>query len=75
MLQTPYELTPDQYVWREGAAQGVCLHCGRWRDDAEPGAVRLACPECGEPAVFGIEQALLRGTICIRRAAAAARSA
>lgn len=39
---------------------GLCLSCGNEQDGCEPDARRYICEACGEPAVYGAEELLLR---------------
>jgi hypothetical protein len=66
-MQTFHELTPSQYLTREAARQGVCLYCGAWSNDTDPGIARASCGTCGAKGLHGIEQALLLGAVQIRR--------
>lgn len=38
---------------------GVCLSCGIEADGVEPDATGYECEACGEPTVFGAEEALM----------------
>ena len=38
---------------------GVCVSCGALGQFAEPDAAKYICEECGEPAVYGMEQAIV----------------
>lgn len=39
---------------------GLCLACGNEQDGCEPDARRYQCDACGERAVYGAEELLLR---------------
>jgi hypothetical protein len=39
---------------------GICVHCGEDADDCEPDARQCKCESCGEHAVYGAEELLLR---------------
>lgn len=43
----------------EYANEGICHHCGNLQSGVEPDAERYTCQECGQPAVGGIELALM----------------
>lgn len=38
---------------------GVCLSCGIEVDGVEPDAANYDCEACGDPAVFGADEALM----------------
>lgn len=38
---------------------GICLACGIEADGCEPDATDYECEACGEPTVFGAEEALM----------------
>jgi hypothetical protein len=66
-MQQCHELTPQQYIAREADRQGVCVRCGIWSTGTDPGVARANCSRCGARALLGVEQALLRGAVLIRR--------
>lgn len=39
---------------------GICTACGSEQHGCEPDAEQLTCQDCGQPAVYGAEQLLLR---------------
>ncbi len=39
---------------------GFCVACGAEAEDVEPDARRYTCESCGQSAVFGAEELLLR---------------
>lgn len=42
---------------------GVCIECGNRQDGVEPDAEKYRCDDCGEFAVYGLEQAVLCGKV------------
>tara|TARA_B100001778_G_scaffold334952_2_gene349484 strand:- start:11804 stop:12019 length:216 start_codon:yes stop_codon:yes gene_type:complete len=42
---------------------GVCTKCGHIQDGCEPDARKYECEECGEAAVYGLEEAILMGLV------------
>jgi hypothetical protein len=46
------DLDPDDYM-------GICIHCGAEHYYIEPDAVAYECSDCGELAVYGLEELLL----------------
>lgn len=38
---------------------GICIACGNEADGVEPDARNYTCEHCGQPYVFGAEQALI----------------
>ena len=42
---------------------GVCTKCGNIQSGCEPDARNYECEDCGENAVFGLEQAILEGKV------------
>jgi hypothetical protein len=66
MPRKPIPVTEAEYTALRECYGGVCLSCGtRAYGGVEPGAENYDCEECGNPGVFGIEQALLRGIIAL----------
>lgn len=45
----------------EDACEGFCINCGATGQSAEPDAVKYTCDECGEAAVYGAGELMLRG--------------
>lgn len=44
--------------------EGFCVRCKEWTSDGvEPDAEGYECPDCGEPAVMGAENALISGYV------------
>lgn len=39
---------------------GFCIACGQEAEGVEPDARRYTCEACGEPAVYGAEELLMR---------------
>lgn len=66
-MQATCELTPNQYLTQEENHQGICLRCGSWVANTDPGAARVRCSRCGCNTLHGVEQALLLGAVQIRR--------
>lgn len=42
-------------------SEGFCVSCGSHGQLAEPDAVKYTCDECGEAAVYGAVELMLRG--------------
>lgn len=42
---------------------GLCTSCGNEQYGVEPDARRYKCEECGEHAVYGVEELLMMGQI------------
>lgn len=42
---------------------GFCIKCGAYHDGCEPDAAKYPCEECGEKAVYGAQEILLRGLV------------
>lgn len=42
---------------------GLCTSCGAEQSGCEPDARRYKCEECGEHAVYGVEELLMMGQI------------
>lgn len=56
-LAAPYhELVVDTLLEGGGEDSGLCIRCGAERYGVEPDASEYPCDECGEDAVFGLEQ-------------------
>lgn len=49
----------DEYERKCDEYEGICIKCGRWRENVEPDAEKYECYDCGENAVYGAEQAVL----------------
>lgn len=63
MIAIPYE----DYAEASESNQGWCTFCKSFTNDfAEPDAQNYTCDVCGNPTVFGAEQALLTGLITFR---------
>ena len=59
----PIQITEAEYVELNENYGGFCIEC---RDEAygvEPDARRYPCESCGAPAVYGVEELLIRGLI------------
>lgn len=41
--------------------EGFCVNCGATGQSAEPDAARYVCDECGEAAVYGASELIIRG--------------
>lgn len=41
--------------------EGFCVNCGATGQSAEPDAVQYVCDECGEAAVYGAGELIIRG--------------
>lgn len=57
------ELTEQEYHELNEGCMGVCLKCGNDQFGCEPDARGRVCESCNEPAVYGVEEALLMGAI------------
>lgn len=57
-----YALTLDRVMAAVecGDYVGFCLKCGAEQEGVEPDAERYECDECGQWAVYGAEEILLR---------------
>jgi hypothetical protein len=45
---------------------GICLACGEWKfGDCEPDARNYECDACGQPRVYGLMEAFMRGNVVI----------
>lgn len=42
---------------------GVCTKCGNIQSGCEPDARKYECEECGENAVYGLEEAIIMGLV------------
>lgn len=42
---------------------GVCLRCGEEAYGVEPDANGYRCESCGEPSVYGLEEAVIMGVV------------
>jgi hypothetical protein len=58
-----FRMTEAQYT--EGCDEdgGICLACGERAYGVEPDARGYDCEECGQPRVYGLEEALMMGHI------------
>ena len=59
----PIQITEAEYLELNENFGGFCIEC---RDEAygvEPDARRYRCESCGAPAVYGVEELLIRGLI------------
>lgn len=57
-------MTEEEYLDLTNSYGGVCIKCGEIQEGGvEPDAQGYECPACGEPAVMGAEDALMRGFI------------
>ena len=62
---TPTRITESQYIEACEENAGFCTTCRDIVFDVfcEPDAKGYECPECGEHAVTGMEQALIEGLV------------
>ncbi len=61
-MSTP--VSEADYVNYRESYMGFCIECKAWtRDSTEPDAQEYECPECGEFAVVGAEDALMMGYV------------
>ena len=52
-------VTIDDY---EDGCRGICIDCGEIQESGvEPDARKYTCESCGEPSVYGIEEAIVSG--------------
>lgn len=58
-------ITVDEFKEYSDDNMGVCLACDELQSGCEPDAENYECESCGEPKVFGLEQALIIGQIDI----------
>lgn len=57
-------ITEEEYAEADRTHQGFCENCGEFTNVAtEPSARNNVCKNCGQPSVFGAEEALLMGLI------------
>lgn len=59
------KMTKEEYLKANSDYQGICLACGKLRDETEPDAEGYECDHCGQPKVLGIETALILGELDI----------
>lgn len=55
-------LVVDASDVRDGT-MGVCLGCGEEAYGVEPDARGYVCESCGEPKVYGLEEAVIMGVV------------
>lgn len=60
--QEVFEVSEDDY--HEGC-YGICLSCGNVQEGCEPDAREYECQDCGEPEVYGLEEALMMGRVTV----------
>ncbi len=57
-------ITQEEYEAHANDYDGFCTACGEWTcGGCEPDARRYLCEGCDERAVYGAEEALMRGLI------------
>lgn len=56
-------MSEEEYAELSEEYGGVCLACENRQYGVEPDARNYKCELCGEPRVFGAEEALLMGKI------------
>lgn len=57
------KLTEQEFLASSNEYMGKCLKCGADAYEVEPDARKYRCDECGERAVYGIEELLIMGRI------------
>lgn len=61
-----YKITEPDLLERMEGNDGFCTDCNEFTTDGvEPDARRYTCPECGNPSVYGTEEALLMGAFIL----------
>lgn len=59
----PFKLSMQAYQIGSESGEGRCIGCRAEAFGVEPDARGLRCESCGQPAVFGLEELLLRNMI------------
>jgi hypothetical protein len=59
----PIEITEAEYSDLNENCGGFCIECREPTYGVEPDARRYRCESCGEDAVYGVEELLIRGFI------------
>jgi hypothetical protein len=63
-MKRVFRFTADEYTVLHQEDAGLCVSCGQVQGwGIEPDAEDYECEHCGEYAVLGMEEALLRGRI------------
>lgn len=60
-----FEMTPGEFQTASDHYEGRCIECGAVAHGCEPDAHEYKCNNCGEKAVYGLEQLLLMGNVII----------
>jgi predicted RNA-binding Zn-ribbon protein involved in translation (DUF1610 family) len=58
-----FKMTVEEFRAASDGYEGRCVICGATRYNCEPDARKYDCPECGENAVYGLEELLIMGKI------------
>jgi len=58
-----FKMSKSEYLSRSEDYEGKCIKCGADAFGVEPDARKCECDECGEMAVYGLEELLLMGRI------------
>ncbi len=59
-----YKITFDEFFGEKDEYAGLCLACNEITTyGVEPDGRRRECEQCGEPTVFGLEEAMIMGEI------------
>ena len=59
----PIAITEEEYRELSEDSGGYCRYCRQPAYGVEPDAQGYTCEGCGQPAVYGIEELLIRGEI------------
>jgi hypothetical protein len=73
--RTPATISWERFQEIADADGGFCTACGAEAYGVEPDATGYPCEHCGEAAVFGAEELVLRGDLLIALAGESAHDA
>lgn len=60
-----FEMTEADYLQARNMYLGRCIQCGEFCESIEPDCAWERCESCGGATVFGLEELLIRGRVCI----------
>lgn len=58
-----FEFTESEFLASSDDHEGRCTKCGAEAYGVEPDARKYTCEECGEAAVYGLEELLMMGLV------------
>jgi hypothetical protein len=68
-MKAAKRVTPADFDQLRAEDCGLCLACGAIQYGCGPDARSYECEDCGEPQVYGIEEAFVMGSLAVDDAA------